>query len=147
MEKYCPSLITLSMNPNEFYLDIDFWNDHCLIVWPADKEKAEKWYREKFPNREPETFNELEDADAVSYCGDARIIFLKEWEMSVEKISNLAHECVHIANHILVDKGVREKKGDDETLAYFVGYLMRHLLAAVKQIEEDLTGDVQSVGV
>jgi len=134
------------MKPHEFYLDIDFWDDHCLLVWPVNQQQAEDWYKENFPENDPEDFSELADANMVSYCGNKRIIFMREWETSVEKIAFLAHECVHIANHILLDKGVREKKGQDETLAYFVSYLMRRFLEAIKQIEATPLGDVQSVG-
>jgi len=134
------------MKPHEFYLDIDFWDDHCLLVWPVNQQQAEDWYKEKFPKSDPEDFPQLVDGDMVSYCGNKRIIFMREWETSVEKIAFLAHECVHIANHILLDKGVREKKGQDETLAYFVGYLMRRFLEAIKQIEAMPLGDVRTVG-
>jgi len=134
------------MKPNEFYLDIDFWDDHCLLVWPVNQQQAEDWYKEKFPESDPEDFSQLVDGDMVSYCGSRRIIFMRKWETSVEKIAFLSHECVHIANHILLDKGVREKKGQDETLAYFVGYLMRRLLEAIKQIEAMPLGDVRTVG-
>ena len=134
------------MKPHEFYLDIDFWDDHCLLVWPVNQQQAEEWYKEKFPERDPEDFSQLVDGDMVSYCGNSRIIFMRKWKTSVEKISFLSHECVHIANHILLDKGVREKKGQDETLAYFVGYLMRRFLEAIKQIEATPLGDVRAVG-
>jgi hypothetical protein len=134
------------MKPHEFYLDIDFWEDHCNLVWPVNKESAEQWYKDKFPDKDPEDFPQLNDARAISYCGDSRIIFIKDWEMSVENISYLCHECVHIANHILLDKGVKEKKGYDETLAYFVGYLMRNFLEAIKQIEADPSGGERAVG-
>jgi hypothetical protein len=132
--------------PHEYYLDIDFWEDHCLLVWPVTQETAEQWYKEKFPNVKEEDFPEINAAGMLSYCGDQRIIFMKEWEMSVEKIAWLAHECVHIANLILTDKGVDEKDGKDEALAYFVSYLMRKLLEAIKQIEGEIPADEQRVG-
>jgi len=133
------------MKPHEYYLDIDFWEDHCLLVWPVTQQSAEEWYRNKFPNIKAEDFPEINTAGMLSYCGDQRIIFMKEWEMTTEKIAWLAHECVHIGNLILQDKGVDEKEGKDEALAYFVSYLMRKLLEAIKQIEEDDLGDERAV--
>ena len=59
----------------------------------------------------------------------------------------LAHECVHVANHILLEKGVMEEKGEDETAAYFVGYLVRHLLEAFRQTEANAPADVQATEV
>jgi len=134
------------MKPNEYYIDIDFWQDHCVLVWPVNRADAEEWYKQRFPLREPEEFSQLEDSDAISYCGDTRIIFIKKWEFNSENIGRLAHECVHIANHILADKGVKEKKGCDETLGYFVAYLLRNFLDAIKQIEEGDSGDERSTG-
>ena len=132
------------MKPHEFYLDIDFWDDYCLFVWPVTKESAEEWYKDKF--NESENCDDINTSTAITFLGDnRRIIFFKEWNGSIENIAILAHECIHVANYILKDKKVKEDENSDEVLAYFVGYLMRHFLGAIKQIEGVVPADGQTV--
>ena len=119
---------------HEFYLDIDFWDDHCLLVWPVNKEQAEAWFDKKFPDYEKQDFSALNSCQALSVLGSTcRVIFFREWKNNIDYMGHLAHECVHVSNFILNDKGVREEKGADEAQAYFVSFLFRKLYAALKQ--------------
>ena len=91
-------------------MDIELWEDHCILVWPVNREQANKWFAKKFPEVEADDFKMLDSCQAISVLGDTyRIVFFREWKNNEEYFGHLTHECVHISNHILLDKGVRRK--------------------------------------
>jgi hypothetical protein len=121
---------------SEYYLEIDIYRGGCWLVWTANRKDAEYWYNNKFKPPQKQEFPSLDDADAVSILGNVNIIILTEWKHTPEWISNLAHECVHVANHILEVRGVKEEKGCDEAQAYLVGFLLSRLLTALKSVKQ-----------
>lgn len=49
------------------------------------------------------------------------------WIADPQDIVTLVHECIHLANRILRDRGITVTPTDDETLAYYHGYLFKVL--------------------
>ena len=94
----------------EYYLEIDIYRGGCWLLWPSNRKQAEEWYNNKFKPT--------------------------EWHFNPEWISNLTHECVHVANHILEVRGVKEEKGCDEAQAYLVGFLVSRFLTALKSVKQ-----------
>jgi hypothetical protein len=122
--------------PKEYYQEIDIYRGGCWLLWPSNREQAEEWYNNKFKHTERQEFISLDEADAVSILGTTNVIVLTEWHFNPEWISNLTHECVHVANHILEVRGVKEEKGCDEAQAYLVGFLVSRFLTALKSIKQ-----------
>jgi len=122
--------------PKEYYLEIDIYRGGCWLLWPANRKQAEDWYNNKFKHTERQEFHSLDEADAVSILGTSNVIVLTEWRNNPEWISNLTHECVHVANHILHNRGIKEEKGCDEAQAYLVGFLVSRLLTALKSVKQ-----------
>jgi len=122
--------------PKEYYQEIDIYRGGCWLLWPSNREQAEDWYNNKFKHTERQEFHSLDEADAVSILGTSNVIVLTEWHNNPEWISNLAHECVHVANHILQNRGIKEEKGCDEAQAYLVGFLVSRFLTALKSIKQ-----------
>ena len=136
------------MKPKEFYIPVDVFEDGCWIVWSINKESAEEWFKDKFPNYDAENFDDFSDGhtDALAVHSTPKVIFISDWETTSEKISTLAHEFIHVANYIILDKQIKEEKGCDEVLCYLVGFLMRKALEEFKRIGEENPGDEQAVG-
>jgi len=121
------------MKTKEFYLKIDNWKSGCWLVWPVNRKQAEAWLHQKFTDDDSREIPHLDTADACTVCSCPPIIFLTKWNSSPEWIANLTHECIHVANHILEQRGVKEKEGCDEALAYLVGYLVESFMIALKK--------------
>ena len=121
------------MKINEFYLETKVWRSGCWIVWPVNREQAEKWLQTKFPTGETRLVEPLDTSDGCTVCSFPPIIFLSKWSLTPEWIANLTHECVHVATHILERCGVKEKESCDEALAYLIGYLVEGFLTALKK--------------
>lgn len=136
------------MKPKEFYISVDVFEDGCYFVWPVNKESAEEWFKENYPNYDAENFDDLLDGntDALAVHSSPKVIFFTDWDTTSDKISTLAHEIIHVSNYIIADKHIKEEKGCDEVLCYLVGFLMRNALEEFKRIEEENPGYEQAVG-
>lgn len=76
-------------------------------------------------------------------CG----IWLPSIPESIQEIGTVAHESIHAVNHILarcgvhytVDGSLNLESANDETWAYFTGYLVREVLMFADDIRVDLS--------
>ena len=112
--------------PNEVFIDIDLYRDGFYLVWPVNSESAEKWFNSNFIPDEPQSFPSLDTlSSAIAVLGRPNVIFLTSWKKNDPLcISDLAHECLHITNHILQSKGVKEAPSCDEVQCYMLTFIM-----------------------
>ncbi len=123
-----------------FYLQIKAWND-CLSVYFSDikfllkdlkKVTTEEEYnsqQEFFGREKLGGFSSVE----LKRGGHASVIWIPNWDKTIDIRGTLVHECVHAAVRILHDKGVPIRIENDETLAYLTQYLFKECLSfAVK---------------
>jgi len=120
------------MKPKEYYLDIPVINSSCWFVWPVTKDSAKDWLNQKF-GVEHEFDNLGITTNACAVLGSVPIVFLTEWKNNPEWISILVHECIHVGNYILKQRGIEEKEGYDEMQAYLIGHLVESFLTALKK--------------
>ena len=66
---------------------------------------------------------------AIDFYGDY-VIWIKG--NAKRDLSCLAHECLHIANMILSNKGIKVSLKNDEAQAYLLGYLMKKCCEVLK---------------
>jgi hypothetical protein len=115
--------------PYELYLEVSPFRVGCWFSVTKNKEEAKKWFNKKYN----QTIDLCEHGDAHAVLSNPCVILLFNWKNTPTHISNLAHECVHVANHIIDFVSIKEKKGCDEVQAYLVGYLVDSFLTAIKK--------------
>lgn len=61
------------------------------------------------------------------------IVFLKNEPRDPQSIADLAHELIHVAADVFVHAGVNFTSGNDEAIAYYVGFLVKGVLEKFAQ--------------
>jgi len=75
---------------------------------------------------DPKVYIDTDGASTTYTKGEGVLILFSEECLSVEYI---AHECVHAANYVLVNTGIKVSTNSDEAHAFLVGHLTGKILS------------------
>jgi len=115
-----------------FEILVPVWNAR-IHVFIGNMEETEKWFNDTYdddvslrgPNASYLVYRNKETGLQNNY------LWLKDaaynWKPP-ERIGVLCHECVHLANSILHNKGVVLDGRNDEAEAYLAGFIMENLI-------------------
>ena len=107
------------------------YRENIDLIWPVDAKKITAFMKHRFgvdysrDNEFGASVVELMNQDK----GHHQIICLREWNRADPRdVSMLAHECFHVAEHILSKRGIVLGDCTAETYAYILESIMRRCL-------------------
>lgn len=123
-----------------YFLDIEAWNDK-LSVYFSDlnyilrdlkKVVTDEEYQHQKEFLEKEKLGGFSNIE-LKKGGHALVIWIPNWDTTIDVRGTLVHECLHAAACLLEKKGVPLRIENDEVLAYLTEYLFKKCLSfAVK---------------
>ncbi len=118
------------MKLSEPIFQADVW---FLYAGTIDELKA--WYKKMklSSDFDPKLQGYVEVYDHAGKYGVERTYILRIEE---NDFYTLAHECIHLARHILDDRGIPFRPDNDETIAYYHGYWLKRLWRLTNTIKQ-----------
>lgn len=83
----------------------------------------------RHPNQ-PENMDDFEAFVDRTQPNEAWVFLEKDTQVDI-----IAHECLHVAHHILANVGVEPSYYNDETVCYLLGYLIEETLGFMMEID------------
>lgn len=111
------------------YFSVKLYRCSIAVVANVSEDEAYSYFEKTM--RVQKAARSTAQYDAVtSYANNGTIlIYFKEWDRSVVKYSQLAHESLHATNRILTHVGVDPLGfNNDEPIAYLLQYIMEQSL-------------------
>lgn len=119
--------------PRHYWFYDQLYLFNFRLVWPVTNETLEQYLHDEFKEdwqsgpREPGA-KALYVPNHGKLGSGTYIVALYHWSGNADDHSNLAHECVHIANMVLSDREVGCTMENDESVCYLSAYLLRQCL-------------------
>lgn len=109
---------------------IETWKANVWLVWPCNSAQLIKIVKKQLGRKV-----EMEDDEWAGRCldipcrrGRVRLIAMREFRMTPDSISTLAHECFHAAEFILENKVKHDSALTSEVYAYLTDSILRRCL-------------------
>jgi hypothetical protein len=129
MSKPKPLKVRRKMRVHGFYDEC--WKANVWLIWPCDQAALNAYAATHFhgdlQGDDDEWYGKCLKTDTTDRAGTIQVIVLRNFEMTPECISTLAHECFHAAEYILEGK-VAHSNDTSEVFAYLTDSIMRRCL-------------------
>lgn len=98
------------------------YKDNLFLISPCTKESAEAWLRKR---KIPADLSDFDETDGITLYVPmvGNIVFLPNFEFTIENIGILIHELCHATFNTLNSRGVKEENGHEEAAAYLLDHL------------------------
>lgn len=124
MTRTRPQAIGISLSIYDYDLNV--------FVHP-DVREYERWMRRKIDRRYSLPENHVNARALFSFRDTGAVcMWLPRKPRTPNELGTLAHECAHVAIHLMDHIGQRVDLENDEPMTYVVGYLVREILGRLK---------------
>lgn len=121
---------------NHINLKVPVVNDRIHLLWPFERSEAISFLKSIKMN-DCEVDEEMPKGTGSCVFGKEKgqgaVIFLKDWNESIDDYTALFHEVTHATAYILHDKGVKENREVPEMSCYLGDWIFRQLLIRLRK--------------
>jgi hypothetical protein len=131
-------------NRHKFYIYDSLYRAWVTLIVNVSNEKAEKMINSRYVDCLPVGLDVSHNA-CIIYMKSrhdpdlvvGHVIWIKNFDWSVEAQGTLAHELFHLVMYLLHSRGVSWSPSSDEAFAYYYGWWLRKMLNCLKPYYRD----------